>query len=57
MADMTLSEGIALVIFVVATVGFAVWVVYLVLTKEVVWDRHADDRESARKTEPKAESG
>jgi hypothetical protein len=57
MADMTLSEGIALVIFVVASVGFAVWVVYLVLTKEVAWGRHADDRESARKTEPKAESG
>jgi hypothetical protein len=51
MPDMTLSEGIALVIFVVATVGFAAWVAYLVLTKEVAWDRPVDDRASDRKTE------
>jgi len=57
MADMTLSEGIALVIFVVATIGFAVWLVYLALTKEGAWDRDADDRVAARKTEPKAENG
>lgn len=31
MADMTTSEGIALGIFVVITIGFAAWVTYLAL--------------------------
>jgi len=30
---MTLSEGIAFVIFVAVTVAFAAWVAYLVMTK------------------------
>jgi hypothetical protein len=33
MADMTLSEGIAFGIFVVATIGFVAWVAYLAITK------------------------
>jgi hypothetical protein len=33
MADMSLAEGIAFVIFVGMTVGFAAWVAYLVASK------------------------
>jgi hypothetical protein len=33
MADMTLSEGIGFGIFVVTTVAFGAWVVYLAITK------------------------
>jgi len=31
MADVTVSEGIAFGIFIVITVGFAVWVAYLAM--------------------------